>query len=106
VGAIERAVGIAAGFYHTCYLSTAGKVKCWGKGVDGQLGTGTRGTQLLPTEVTELENVIYIEAGESHTCALLADGTIKCWGDNYFGQLGGGEVGEFSSVPIEVALEK
>jgi len=104
---IERATSIAAGFNHTCYLSTSGRVKCWGKGVNGQLGNGTTGTQTIPMEVKGLEDVLHIEAGESHTCAILADGTIMCWGSNDKGQLGAGvETSGSNPVPIEVILEE
>jgi len=103
----ERAVDLVAGSYHTCYLSTSGMVKCWGKGYDGQLGNGSMETQTKPYTVEKLENVVYLEAGESHTCAMLADGTIMCWGSNTLGQLGGGsENVESSTVPVEVILEE
>lgn len=33
------AVEVAAGFYHGCYRTRAGEVRCWGKNGSGQLGT-------------------------------------------------------------------
>jgi alpha-tubulin suppressor-like RCC1 family protein len=99
----ERAVDVAAGFLHTCYLSTAGTVKCWGGGYYGQLGNGSMETETEPTLVEGLQDVVALEAGESHTCAMLADSTIMCWGNNDKGQLGAGDkVFEFSTVPVEV----
>ncbi len=86
-------VAIAAGQRHTCALTSAGAVKCWGWNRYGQLGSptnsGTDNVNDAPLGVQTLDSgVIAIMAGESHICALISAGAVKCWGRNYFGQLG------------------
>jgi len=84
---------IATGYAHSCALTTAGAVQCWGANAYGQLGDGTATQRLTPVAVTGLSSaVIAIVAGSFHTCALLSTGSVQCWGWNELGQLGDGTV--------------
>lgn len=81
--------GVAAGYDHTCVLTTAGAVMCMGRNVDGEVGDGTTTLRNVPTQVAGLTSgVIALAAGGSHTCALLDGGIVKCWGRNSSGQIG------------------
>lgn len=83
---------IAAGAAHTCAVTSAGALKCWGSASEGQLGDGQRGTnRLAPVQVSGLTSgVKAVAAGAEHTCAVMTDGTVKCWGKNDKYQMGDG----------------
>ena len=93
---------IAAGAAHTCALTAAGGVLCWGGNGNGQLGQGTSDliAHLAPGVVcadeacvSSLSGVAAIAAGGltgsgGHTCVVATTGGILCWGSNFDGQLG------------------
>jgi alpha-tubulin suppressor-like RCC1 family protein len=88
---------IAAGFDHTCAVTTTGTPYCWGGNWAGQLGTGntTSHTSPHPVSVSALPVQTFgvIRSDESHTCALTTTGIPYCWGSGAGGQLGDGSVG-------------
>jgi len=83
--------GVTAGSHHTCAVTTAGAVLCWGSNYSGQLGDGTTTDRHAPTAVSSLgSGVVAIAASTSHTCAVTDAGALSCWGWNAFGQVGDG----------------
>lgn len=54
IGNNDRIENIASGWRHTLAISTSGKCYAWGRGVNGQLGTGFTTDSNQPIEVKEL----------------------------------------------------
>jgi alpha-tubulin suppressor-like RCC1 family protein len=92
----HTATAIDAGGAHTCAVLDDKSVRCWGYGLNGELGLGNTnsvGATQTPATVPSVDlgpgaAVRAIAAGGAHTCALLEDGSVHCWGRNQLGQLG------------------
>lgn len=97
---------VVAGYFHTCALTTAGRIKCWGDNQFGQLGDGrVCGIRCgAPVDVIGLASAAaVIAAGSDHTCARTDGGPVLCWGDNSYGQLGDrGACGAVCDAPVAV----
>jgi alpha-tubulin suppressor-like RCC1 family protein len=85
---VRAYIDVAAGGEHTCAVTEDGEAYCWGRGVDGELGTGRIDDEFIPAKVQS--DVVFksITAGDAHTCALDTEGRAHCWGWNAYFQLG------------------
>lgn len=108
VGSSLLSTGIQSvnlGYWHSCAITDAGGVKCWGSNSDGQLGDGT--TTNRSTAVDSLALVAGVQAislGTFHTCAITTVGGVKCWGSNGYGQLAYGTLTDQYSAVDSVGL--
>ena len=87
----EAIIHIDAGDTHTCALSTANNIYCWGEGANQRLGNGaitnigdTTMTAMIPPisiMPTPMQTFMGVAAGGNHTCAYLSNNDVMCWGD-------------------------
>jgi alpha-tubulin suppressor-like RCC1 family protein len=78
-------VQVDAGADHTCALTSAGTVYCWGSDAQGQVGEGngsfTAGTPFPQMQPDGTQGLKFssISAGSMATCGI-ASGQVYCWG--------------------------
>jgi alpha-tubulin suppressor-like RCC1 family protein len=95
VPAIDNATQVALGHAHSCAVTTAKTVRCWGWNGGGQLGDGGFASRPQPLFVidgsgNQLGNIERVFAGAKRSCAIDSEGAAFCWGDNTSGALGAG----------------
>jgi len=95
---------VSAGYSHTCILSDAGKIYCFGDNKNGQLGDGTTEMRLTPVALNSDKVFKSVSAGFEHTCAIDDKDELYCWGGNPVGQLGTGDK-ENSLTPVKVKYD-
>ena len=106
---LEDIVQVSVGGEHTCALTGAGQVVCWGQGKDGRLGNDGIVSSSHPVWVVEAEDstdpltgIVQISSGDRHTCALTLEGGVVCWGEDAFGQLGNNNNTKDRDYPVTV----
>ncbi len=93
---------VAEGGDHSCAVTSAGGVKCWGQGTSGQVGDGLGSDQFIPKDVSGLTSgVAGVSSGKNHSCAVLNTGAAHCWGEGDYGQVGDGNIGN-ELTPVAV----
>ncbi len=104
---ISKLSSVTGGLSHSCGLTPAGEVKCWGTSWHDELGLGSsRRLTATLTPVAVPTSMLFdsVDAGAMHTCALARSGEAYCWGDNMYGQLGTGDL-KSGSKPIAVRTD-
>jgi len=102
-----------AGSRHSCAVTVAGLLFCWGTDVTGQLGIIDSANQLSPHQVHRglptAAGWQQVVGGRAHTCAVRRPGVgaereVWCWGSDSSGQVGIGDTLEsIQNLPMRVA---
>ena len=88
---LENIVSIAAGYTASYAVTAEGEVYGWGRNDDGELGIGSKSSEineLYPVKMKKVSKIIQIVAGANHAIMLDADGNVWSTGYNSSGQLG------------------
>ena len=87
---------------HTCAVTTADGLKCWGCGVRGANGNNLAPSDDTPSDVIGLTaGVAEVAVGGEQACALTTAGGVKCWGWNNKGQISDGSRTD-RNTPVDV----
>ncbi len=106
--AAGNANDVKVGGKHTCSVSAAGAMKCFGGNSDGQLGQGDFADEINASVVADISfvgaaTVSKFALGKYHTCIISSDDNVQCFGDNSHGQLGQDSTADATS-PVIVTL--
>jgi alpha-tubulin suppressor-like RCC1 family protein len=104
VGADDDYLEVHATWFHTCALRAQGRLFCWGRNDEGQLGQGDLMVRYEPVPVDSGGQAWQeFTVGRFHTCGLRS-GDLYCWGKNEnFQQLGLGDT-QRRNVPTLVPI--
>lgn len=93
VGGVGVWASVSAGGQHTCGITEASNLYCWGRNDFGQVGDGTQDDRPTMKRVGGVGVWIAVSAGGFHTCGITEAKNLYCWGRNYNGEIGDGTSG-------------
>jgi alpha-tubulin suppressor-like RCC1 family protein len=89
----EDWASVSGGGSHSCGIRHGGKLYCWGRDVEGEVGDGGANENAIttPRRVGTFEDWATVSAGGSHNCGVRRNGKLYCWGWDFYGQIGDGD---------------
>jgi len=105
---VADAITVAASEDATCAAVRDGRVLCWGRDEEGQLGDGTTsGFRAAPSPAALPADFVAVDivGGSRHFCARAADARTYCWGNITDGQVGRGNFNANGTVCANRTLE-
>ena len=103
IGGLQQFTRFAAGNEHALGIMADGTLWAWGRGLEGQLGDGSRLDRDTPVPVVLGSTpVVAVAAGLRSSYAVDAAGVLWVWGDNTLGRLGDGTTAS-REHPVQVA---
>jgi alpha-tubulin suppressor-like RCC1 family protein len=100
-------VAIDTSMGHTCALTSAQEVFCWGDNSTGQIGRPLSEFTFTTKATLISSGNLYksVTTGALHSCAIQANGLLDCWGDNSRFQLTGNtNTAKFITVNSKIPL--
>lgn len=88
VSGAPAATSLTTMVFHTCAVSSSAELYCWGRNVEGQLGTLDTTIRREPTLIAG--GIARVSASWFSTCLLTVAGGVACTGKNEHGELGNG----------------
>ena len=89
---------VSAGNFHSCGITPADVLFCWGSNRYGVMGTAAAPDR-TPVKVPGGHTWRNVSAGFSHTCGATTTNAAYCWGNNSNFQLGNGQA-SFAPQPL------
>ena len=84
---------VATGQGHGCGIRSPGRLYCWGRNTESQLGQGTTEPPQMraPVQVGADADWVAVGCSQSTTCARKRNGSLWCWGAQPSGALATGD---------------
>ncbi|MEZ4392057.1 MAG: hypothetical protein R3A48_13245 [Polyangiales bacterium] len=73
---------------HGCAVLADGSVRCWGRNLSGQIGTGDARSRAIPSAVVGVDDARAVRLNDEMSCAVRASGEVWCWGTSIRGLFG------------------